>query len=357
MVGTMNKLGNISTAWLTIILVVIMLIILIFSSFIGVVEIPFETVLRIWGNQLFGIGDISDIRPATVAIVWQLYAPRAIMGVLVGASLALVGVVMQAMVQNPLADPYILGISSGASLGATFAILMGATILAGSFMSGWGVEIFAFIGAILSSVFVFTLSSFGGRMTATKLVLSGVIISSICSAFSNLIVYLVPDAAGIRSITFWLMGSLSVQGFESVWMVGLPLLICLIFFSTQLRSLNAMMLGDDTATTLGVNLSSLRRIYIVLTSLLIAFVVCKCGVIGFVGLITPHVGRALVGTNHWKLVPVSILLGAIFMLVADIVARSFTAAEIPIGIITAICGAPVFAYIMIKKSYSFGGSN
>ena len=353
----MKKLGNISTASLIIILSIATVLVLIFSSFVGVVEIPFETVLRIWGNKLFGIGDISDLRPATVAIVWQLYAPRAIMGVVVGASLALVGVVMQAMVQNPLADPYILGISSGASLGATFAILLGATVVTGTFMANWGIEIFAFIGSMAAAAFVFTLSSIGGRMTATKLVLSGVIIASICSAFSNLIVYLVPNAAGIRSITFWLMGSLSVQGFESVWMVGIPLLICLVFFFTQMRPLNAMMLGDETATTLGINLASLRRIYIVLTSFLIAFVVCKCGIIGFVGLIIPHIGRALVGTNHWKLVPVTVLIGALFMLVADICARVFTTSEIPIGIITAICGAPVFAYIMIKKSYGFGGSN
>ena len=353
----MKKLGNISTAGLIILLIIIALIILILSSFIGAVEIPFETVVRIWIYKLFGIGDISDVRKATVAIVWELYAPRAVMGLLVGASLALVGVVMQAMVQNPLADPYILGISSGASLGATFAILLGATIVTGTFMADWGVEIFAFIGAIGTSAFVFTLSSIGGRMTATKLVLSGVIVSAICGAFSNLIVYLVPNAAGIRSITFWLMGSLSVQGFDSVWMVMIPFLLCLVFFLTQLRSLNAMMLGDETATTLGVDLNKLRKFYIVLTSFLIAFVVCKCGIIGFVGLIIPHIGRALVGTNHWKLLPVTILLGAIFMLIADIVARTFTATEIPIGIITAICGAPVFAYIMIKKSYGFGGGS
>ena len=353
----MKTLGNISTAGLIILLFVIAIAVMILSSFIGVVEIPFDSVIRIWMYKLFGIGDISDLRQATIAIVWELYAPRAIMGLVVGASLALVGVVMQAMVQNPLADPYILGISSGASLGATFAILIGATVLTGTFMSDWGVEMFAFVGAIATSAFVFTLSSIGGRMTATKLVLSGVIISAICGAFSNLIVYLVPNATGIRSITFWLMGSLSVQGFDSVFTVMIPFLICLVFFLTQLRSLNAMMLGDETATTLGVDLNKLRKIYIVLTSLLIAFIVCKCGIIGFVGLIIPHIGRALVGTNHWKLLPVTILVGAIFMLIADMVARSFTASEIPIGIITAICGAPVFAYIMIKKSYGFGGSS
>ncbi len=353
----MKELGKVSTAGLICILIVVTLIALVYSSFVGAVDIPFETVIRVWMNKLFGYGDISDIRKATITIVWELYAPRAVMGFAVGAGLALVGVVMQAMVQNPLADPYILGISSGASLGATFAILVGATVLSGTIFEGWGVEMFAFFGAIASATFVFLLSATGGRMTATKLVLSGVIISSICGAFSNLIVYMFPNAAGIRSITFWLMGSLSVQGYDSVVLVLIPLILALAFFATQLRSLNAMMLGDETATTLGVNLSVLRRIYIVITSLLIGIIVCKCGIIGFVGLIIPHIGRALVGTNHWKLLPISVLLGAIFMILADIVARTIGPSEIPIGIITAICGAPVFAYIMIKKSYGFGGSN
>lgn len=336
------------------ILLAILMGVLVYSTFTGAVSIPLDTIIRIQLNKIFGYGDISDIRQSTIAIVWQLYTPRGLMGLVVGAGLALVGVVMQAMVQNPLADPYILGISSGASLGATFSILMGATVLAGTVFSSWGVEIFAFLGAMVASVAVFTLSSLGGRITTTKLILSGVIISSLCSAFSNLIVYLAPSSSGIRNLTFWLMGSLGTTGFNTVIMCAVPLVICIVFFTSQIRNLNAMMLGDDTATTLGINLATLRKIYIVLTSLLIGIMVCKCGIIGFVGLIIPHIGRAIVGTNHWKLLPVSVLLGSIFMMVADMFARNFTAAEIPIGILTALCGAPVFAYIMIKKSYGYG---
>jgi len=352
----MKQLGNISTMGLIIILGVAMILILFFTTFIGAVSIPFDTIMRILSNKIFGIGDISDIRPNTVAIVWQLYAPRGVLGLIVGASLALVGVVMQAMVQNPLADPYILGISSGASLGATFSILMGS-MLAGTIFSGFGVQFFAFVGAMIASTMVFLLASRGGRMTSTKLVLSGTIIACICGSISNLIVYLVPNAQGMRSLSFWLMGSLSTTGFDDIIMIGVPLLLCLIFFTTQLRNLNAMMLGDDTATTLGVNLAKLRIIYMIATSFLVGLVVSCCGIIGFVGLIIPHLSRAPVGTNHWKLVPISILIGAIFMMVADIFARSFTASEIPIGIITSLCGAPVFAYIMIKKSYGFGGGD
>ncbi len=351
------ELGKLSTVGLIVLLVVAMLVVACVSVFIGAVSIPFETVVKVIVNKMtFGmVGDISDIPTYQVSIVWRLYAPRAMLGLVVGLGLAMVGVVMQAMVQNPLADPYILGISSGASLGATFAVLMGSSILAGTMFASFGLELFAFIGAIGTSAFVFILSSIGGRMTTTKLVLSGVIISSLCSAMSNLIVYLEPDAEGMRTLTFWTMGSLATVDFDSVVLCGVAVLIGLVFFFTQMRNLNAMMLGDTTATTLGVDLSTLRKVYIIVTSVIIAVIVCHCGVIGFVGLMIPHIARGLVGTNHWKLLPVSILLGAIFMIVADVAARSLSTSEIPIGIITAICGAPVFAYIMLKKSYGFGG--
>lgn len=352
------ELGKTTTVTLIIILIVAMLGVASVSVFIGAVSIPFDTVLRVIVNKMsFGLlGDISDIPTYQVSIVWRLYAPRAILGLVVGAGLALVGVVMQAMVQNPLADPYILGISSGASLGATFAVLMGSSVLAGTMFSSFGIEACAFIGAIGTSAFVFILSSIGGKMTTTKLILSGVIISSLCSAASNLIVYMEPDAEGMRSLTFWTMGSLATVDFSNVIQCGIAVLIGVVFFGTQMRNLNAMMLGDSTATTLGVDLSKLRMVYIILTSIIIAIIVCHCGVIGFVGLMIPHIARGLVGTNHWKLLPVSILLGAIFMMVADMAARSLSSSEIPIGIITAICGAPVFAYIMLKKSYGFGGN-
>lgn len=353
------ELGKLSTVGLIVLLVVVMLVVACVSVFIGAVSIPFDTVVRVIVNKmtLGMVGDISDIPTYQVSIVWRLYAPRAMLGLVVGVGLAMVGVVMQAMVQNPLADPYILGISSGASLGATFAVLMGSSVLAGTVFASFGLEMFAFIGAIGTSAFVFILSSIGGRMTTTKLVLSGVIISSLCSAMSNLIVYLEPDAEGMRTLTFWTMGSLATVDFDSVVLCGVAVLVGLVFFSTQMRNLNAMMLGDTTATTLGVDLSTLRKVYIILTSVIIAVIVCHCGVIGFVGLMIPHIARGLVGTNHWKLMPVSVLLGSVFMMVADMAARSLSTSEIPIGIITAICGAPVFAYIMLKKSYGFGGGD
>lgn len=351
----MKKLGNVSTVGVIFILIVALVVMVCVSTFVGAVSIPFDQVVRILGNHLLGIGDISDIRPTYDVIVWELYAPRALLGVIVGMALALSGVVMQAMVQNPLADPYILGISSGASLGATFAILIGASTIFGGVLGTLGVAPWAFIGALAAAFAVFTLSAVGGRMTTTKLVLSGTIIASLCGAFSNLIVYLAPDASAMRDLTFWLMGSLSTTGYDGLVLPAIVLVIALVFFATQLRSLNTMLLGDDVATTLGINLSTLRKIYIIVVSILIGVIVCQCGVIGFVGLIIPHIARALVGTNHWKLMPISVLLGGLFMVSADVVSKTIGTGTVPIGIITAICGAPVFAYIMIKKSYGFGG--
>ena len=349
----MMKLGNLSVVGLMLVLFGVLILCLAFSCLIGAVNIPFTDAVRIILNKTLGIGDVSDIPGPYVTIVWELYAPRAFMGMVVGVGLALCGVVMQAMVQNPLADPYILGISSGASLGATFAFLIGTASL-GGFLATAGVSGLAFIGSMSAAMAVFALAAVGGKITTTKMVLSGVIISSVCGAFSNLIVYLAPSDSGIRSLTFWLMGSLGTEGFDSIMLPAMILLVCVVFFLTQMRNLNAMMMGDETATTLGIDLSKLRLVYILLTSLLIAVLVCNCGIIGFVGLIIPHIARALVGTNHWKLLPISCLLGGIFMVIADIAARTITTSEIPIGIITAIVGTPIFAYIMIKKSYGFG---
>ena len=354
--GRLMSLGYLSTVGLLALLSVGLIVCLAFSCVTGAVDIPLVDAVRIIVNKTFGIGDLSGIPESYPIIVWELYAPRAFMGMVVGIGLALCGVVMQAMVQNPLADPYILGISSGASLGATFAFLIGTASL-GGFLATAGVSGLAFLGSMAAALAVFALAAVGGKITTTKMVLSGVIISSVCGAFSNLIVYLAPSDSGIRSLTFWLMGSLGTEGFDSLVIPGLILVVCILFFMTQLRNLNAMIMGDETATTLGIDLSKLRLVYILLTSLLIAVLVCNCGIIGFVGLIIPHIARALVGTNHWKLLPVSCLLGGIFMILADIAARSITTSEIPIGIITAIVGTPVFAYIMIRRSYGFGEAN
>lgn len=358
-----ERIGNVSTVSLILILILILVASIVIAISIGVVSIPYSDVwsiivynvvdklslghLQIGDPELLGSGTYYDI-------VWNIRSPRVFLAAIVGMILALAGVVMQATVQNPLADPYILGMSSGASLGATFAIAVGATSLLGLYFGSASIAVFAFIGSLIASFAVLGLASAGGRPTTVKLILSGTIISSLLGAFSNLIVVLFADAEEMQSITYWLLGSFGSAQWYKIIIPLLALIVVLAYFITQVRNLNTMLMGDEVATTLGVDLAKKRVIYVVMTAILTACAVCFCGVIGFVGLMIPHIVRGITGNNHWKLMPLSVLVGGIFMIWADVAARTIMGgSELPIGIITAVCGAPIFAYIMIKKTYTF----
>ena len=285
-------------------------------------------------------------------VVWLIRLPRLVLGAAVGASLAICGVVMQALVKNPLADPYILGISSGASLGATLAALFGVGAI-------WGVRsvgAMAFVGALLVSFAVMALANVGGRATAVKLLLAGSALSAVCGAFSNFAIYLRNDDHAPAQIIRWTMGGLGAANWQdNSVMVAATIFGCL-FFVTQSRTLNLMLLGDDSAVTLGTDLHRWRILHLVLTSLLIGLAVYNAGTIGFVGLVVPHGVRLLLGTDHRRLVPVSALVGAIFLLWADVACRTLLPGnEIPIGILTSLLGAPVFLYLMMRHRYGFGG--
>ncbi|MCQ2085374.1 MAG: iron ABC transporter permease [archaeon] len=361
-----ERLGNLSTLALVGLLGAFTVVAMIMGISIGAYHIDFSDVWYIvYHNILYKIsfGHIVLDDPATwsegvkYVIVINMRAPRVIMAAVVGASLAIAGVVMQATVQNPLADPYILGMSSGASLGATVAIAVGVVGFLGSVFGKYGIASMAFAGSFFSAMAVLILSSAGGRTTSVKLVLSGTIISSLFGAVSNLIVVLFADKDEMQEITFWLMGSFGSATWEKVGIPIVVFLISAVFMITQVRHLNTMLTGDEVATTLGIDLSKKRRLYVVFTALLTATSVCFCGMIGFVGLIIPHVIRGLTGTNHWKLLPVSAVAGGFFMVVCDVLCRTIIpGSELPIGILTAFCGAPVFAYIMIRRTYNFGGN-
>ncbi len=358
-----ERIGNLSTVSLILILILILVASIIVAISIGVVSIPYSDVWQIVVHNVvdkitFGhvqIGDSTLLSQGTYFdIVWNIRSPRVFLAAIVGMILALAGVVMQATVQNPLADPYILGMSSGASLGATFAIAVGATSILGVSLGSAGIAVFAFIGSLVASFAVLGLSSAGGRPTTVKLILSGTIISSLLGAFSNLIVVLFADAEEMQSITYWLLGSFGSAQWYKISIPLIALILVLAYFITQIRSLNTMLMGDEVATTLGLDLAKKRVIYVVMTAVLTACAVCFCGVIGFVGLMIPHIVRGITGNNHWKLLPLSVLVGGIFMIWADVAARTVMGgSELPIGIITAVCGAPIFAYIMIKKTYTF----
>lgn len=336
-------------------LFILLIISIICAVAIGSVKIPTTDVYKVILYKLFSIKGLeSDIQRQFVDIIWQIRLPRVLLGVVAGMGLALGGVVMQATVQNPLADPYILGISSGATFGATFFILIGSNVLTGTLLN-IGVAFWAFIGALLASIMVFKLSSIGGRITPVKLVLSGMVVSLICSAFSSLMVYLTNNNDAVRSISEWAMGSLTGGKWSNLWLPTLVVLILAAFFLCQCRVMNTMLLGDEAAVTLGIDLNKYRKLYMIIVAILTGVLVSSCGIIGFIGLVIPHITRSLVGSNHKNNLPVAMLIGSIFLVWADVIARIILKnMEMPIGIITSSLGAPFFIYIIIKRAYSFG---
>lgn len=336
-------------------LVFLLLLSCVLSISLGSMKIHPSHTYWILLDKLFGLHAVPnnlEISLAEINIVWQIRMPRILLGLFCGAGLALCGTVMQASVDNPLAEPYILGISSGASLGATFSIMLGIGGFQFLFMTG--TAFWAFIGAVLSAFAVLLLSSTGSKMTSAKLVLSGTVINALCNALSNFIITMNSNAEGMQSIKFWTMGSLAGAKWNTIFFPCFLVFCFCIFFLFQHRILNTLLLGDESAITLGISLGTYRRLYMVLTSLLTGVLVSSCGIIGFVGLIIPHIVRAIIGSDHKRLLPISILCGSIFLLWADAFARiTIPNAELPIGIITALIGAPFFAYILIKKSYRF----
>ena len=333
--------------------IAVLLILLFISSIIlgisfGAVDIPPYDVYRVFLYKVFGIkiGNLDEILNSTVFdIIWGVRMPRVLLGAFAGMALAMVGVIMQATIQNPLGDPYILGLSSGASLGATFSILIGFS----GVLSSFGAPLGAFLGALMASIFVYFLAKIGGRITPFKMILAGMVISSICSSLTSLIIFLSKDNEGIRTVNFWMMGSLAGAEWSNIVLPISISVIPLIYFFTQYRNLNLMVLGDETSITLGLNIEKHRKIYMILSSLITGVIVSVCGTIGFVGIMIPHIVRLIFGTDHKTLLPFSALVGAIFLIWADVIARcAITNMELPIGIITSVIGAPFLLWLMVK---------
>lgn len=322
---------------------------------LGSVDIKPATVWKIALSQVPGVGHWIpvDWSKGEQTIIWDIRFPRVLLGAIVGAGLSVVGVAIQSLVRNSLADPYILGVSSGASVGATLVILFGAFSMFGQFALSLG----AFAGALLSILLIFSLSRIGGQNSTVRLLMSGIAISAILSAVTSLIIFSAPNEHGIRSVLFWMSGSLAGGKWEYLTIPTLVVLICLFVLMAQYRSLNAMLMGEESAGTLGVNTVQFRKQLLMITALLTGVIVAISGAIGFVGLMMPHIVRVIVGSDHRRVLPVSALFGAIFLIWADSIARlAFAPEELPIGIITALCGGPFFIWLMLRNSYSFGGS-
>jgi iron complex transport system permease protein len=278
---------------------------------------------------------------AEAIIIFQIRLPRTFMALLVGSGLAVAGVAMQALFKNPLADPYVLGASSGAGFGAALIISLGV-------VSAIFVPLAAFAGAIIASFTVYGLSMIGPRSSVSLLLLSGIALSTF---FSALISYLMFVAgSNLQELVFWLMGGLWASTWQYVEITFPVVLVGTIILYAYARDLNLMLSGEESAQHLGVAVENLKRILLVTVSFIVGVAVAFCGIIGFVGLIVPHVVRTFTGPDHKALIPASALFGGILLIWADIIARSaIPGTEVPVGIITALLGAPFFMYLVRSK--------
>ena len=329
-------------------LIIASLLTVMVATGLGPVSVSPETTAKILLSRIPGIGKniVQDWKPVEQNIVLVLRLPRVCLGLVVGASLAVCGVTMQALVRNNLADPFILGVSSGAAAFATLGLLFGVF----SFLGTYSLSISAFLGAAVTIIFVYTLSRVRGRINITQLLLSGVAVSMIMDGLTSVIKLGAPNALGLHNAEFWMSGSLASAKWAYLQLPLIVLVLCMSFLLLNYRGLNLLLLGDDNAGSLGINVRRLQKELILVASLMAGVTIAVSGTIGFVGLMVPHFTRLLVGGDHRKVLPISALLGGILVVWVDVAARMIIAPEeLPVGILTAIIGGPIFI-ILLKRS-------
>ncbi len=283
----------------------------------------------------------GDILPQAVTIFWNIRLPRILSAGFIGASLAVAGSTYQGMFRNPLVSPDILGVSSGASLGAAFAILLGC--------ADWMIQLAAFAGGVAAVAASYLISRKSAHAQTLSLVLTGSMIMALCNAGVTMIKYVADPNDVLQQITFWLMGSLTKTDLESFTWSAIPMAVGLSVILILRWQINLLTLDEEEARSLGINIRLYRGIFITASTLLSAAAVCLGGLIGWVGLMIPHMARALVGVDYSRLIPVSAMLGAGYLLVMDDLARSLLSMELPLGVVTAIMGAPFFVHLIIKR--------
>lgn len=303
------------------------------------------TAFSVVGHHL-GLPITPDWSPADEAIVWNLRTPRVLLAAAVGAALAISGAVLQAMVRNVLAEPYVLGISSGASTGAAGSILFGFATGIGQY----ALPVSAFVGALAASLIVFALARSNGQVTSVRLLLSGIAVGYALSAATSFLVFASDNPEGSRSVMFWMLGSLALASWGPLLMLVLVVTLAAFgFFLLWSSRLDVLAVGDQTALALGVRPDRARIQLLVAVSLCIGVSVAAAGAIGFVGLVIPHLARRLVGATHARLLPVTALLGSALLIWADAVGRVLMQPrELPIGILTALVGAP-FLVVLVRR--------
>ncbi len=324
-------------------LLVALLLSCLLSLGFGAAQVPLAKVLDIV-LQALGVAQGGDVSRGQAQIVWQLRAPRVLLGALVGAGLALVGGALQAVTRNPLADPHLLGVSSGAVLGAVVVVLF-----LGPFAGVFSLPLAAFLGALGCMVLVMGVASRRGRLDSDRLLLAGVAVSFVVMALANLLLY-TGDPHAASSVMFWMLGGLGLAQWSLLWLPALAVLGGLLLLMGLARALNALMSGEQTAVSLGFDTRRVRAQVFVGCALLTGVLVSLSGAIGFVGLMLPHMARRLVGAEHRRLLPACALLGALFVVWVDMAARTLIAPQdLPIGIATAAIGGLFFIMLLRRK--------
>ncbi len=324
--------------------VVAVLVSLSIAISVGAVPVPATTVWGVFLNKLSpGLID-PDWSQGRAAIVWEIRFPRALLAMMVGAGLAVVGASLQAVTRNPLADPHLLGISSGGAFGAILALLH-----TGLFLGLLTVPLLAFAGALMATMIVLGVSRFAGATSADRLVLAGVAVSFIVMAAANVLIFL-GDPRATHTVVFWMLGGLGLAQWSHLAYPLTILVACGAWLMTRAAALNAMTIGDETAATLGIPVARFRLSVFVVGAMITGVMVAFSGIIGFVGLMVPHIVRMLVGGDYRRVLPASALLGAIFLLWADIAARTVMAPEdMPIGIVTGLVGGVFFVWLLGRR--------
>jgi len=322
---------------------VLLLVSVVVAVGTGAVAVDPRTVAGVVAHRLTG-WPVTGWSAQHETIVWSVRLPRVLLGAAVGAGLAVCGVALQAMVRNVLADPYLLGINSGASTGAAAALLFGV----GAGLAEHALTVTAFLGALAASVLVFLIARTAGQVTSVRLLLAGVAVGYALYAATSFLIFASGSAEGARSVLFWLLGSLGLARWGTpLAVVVLVVALTVVLLTLWGRRLDALAIGDETARTLGVSPGAFRVQLLVVVALCVGVLVAASGSIGFVGLVVPHVARRLVGAAHAWATPVAALVGATFLVWADLVARTVMAPqELPIGIVTALVGAPFLLYLV-----------
>ena len=337
-----------------VIVAILFAVILVSSLNLGYATIPFDNILKILTKQVPFLGnaiDSSDFSQTAEVIIMQIRLPRVLCGALVGAALATAGVIYQGIFRNPMADPYVIGAMSGASLGSALVIILGVGV---AVLGVNTLQIFAFVGSLTTVLLVYTISKSGSRVPVTLLLLTGIAVTYFQSAMVTFLQVIASDRL-LHGLTFWLIGSLApTENWTKVWSI-LPLVVIGVviayFYS---RDLNILALGEDQAQHLGVEIEKVKRILLVAATLMTAAAVSVSGLIGFVGLIIPHLTRVLIGPDHRILFPTSAIIGASFLMTSDAVARVIMGSgEAPVGVITALAGGPFFIYLLRRRKRGY----